>query len=258
MRSSFLLCTHLASHCWYLKCLRGGKEASPKQLNISLTSYQKMTNPGQFKDHLNWSFKSKIFAHTVRIPFPSYVREMGKIHNPLAVSKWRRGTGARAAMGSGCKIAREVQIQRVFTFNLYSFIWKKKLYKPDQKFVDTNRSLRNTDSCQVYVQLWYQFFHVSILNSISFISWNSFPSPNPPQPLFDSAAPTGTLLRQAWHQIIFQALPLKNATQAPNIADVDSWKHKQPSKESRNMVCLKWNTEAAESCGAWHCASGWM
>lgn len=33
-----------------------------------------MTNPGQFRDHLNWSFKSKIFAHMVRIPFPSYVR----------------------------------------------------------------------------------------------------------------------------------------------------------------------------------------
>lgn len=97
---------------------------------------------------------------------------MGKIHDLLAVSKWRRGTVVRAATRSGCKIAREVQIQRGFAFNLYSFIWKNKLYKADQKFVSISRSLRNTDSCPVYVQSWHQFFHVIVLSPISLISRN--------------------------------------------------------------------------------------
>jgi len=55
---------------WYLKYLRGGREASPRKLNISFISYLKIKNLGQVKDHLNWPFKSKIFAHIVRIPFP--------------------------------------------------------------------------------------------------------------------------------------------------------------------------------------------
>jgi len=71
----------------------------------------------------------------------------------LVVSKWQRGTAARAATASGCKITHAKQIQRGFVFNLYSFIWKKKLYKPYQRFFDTNRSLQITDSCSAYMQL---------------------------------------------------------------------------------------------------------
>lgn len=37
----------------------------------------------------------------------------------------------------------------IFVFNQYFLLWKKKLYKPDQKFVEISRSLRNTDSCPV-------------------------------------------------------------------------------------------------------------
>lgn len=62
-------------------------------------------------------------------------------------------------------------------------------------------------------------------------------------------APTGTLLRQAGHRILFLALPLKNATQSPNVADVGSWKRKQLSKESREVICLKRNAEVAEAWG---------
>lgn len=66
---------------------------------------------------------------------------------------------------------------------------------------------------------------------------------------FGLAASTGALLRLTGHRIIFQDLPLKNATQAPNIADVDSQMHKQPSKESREVVCKK-SAEVAETQGA--------
>lgn len=52
------------------KTFEGRREASPRQLNISLISSLKMASPGQVKDNLNWSFKSNIFAHTLRVPFP--------------------------------------------------------------------------------------------------------------------------------------------------------------------------------------------
>lgn len=45
-------------------------EMSPRQLNISLISYLKMTSQGEVRDCLNWPLEWKIFSHIVRILFP--------------------------------------------------------------------------------------------------------------------------------------------------------------------------------------------
>lgn len=146
MRCLFSLCTHLALHRWYFRCLKGGREASARLLNISFISYLKMANPGQVKDHLNWSFKSNIFVHTLRVPFP------------VMWVRWERFTTfwlyqsreGEQHIEQSWDLAAELPVQSKFSGVLLLicvfFIWKKKLYKPDQKFADTNRSLQNTDS----------------------------------------------------------------------------------------------------------------
>lgn len=115
-------------------------------------------------------------------------------------------------MWSGCKRAMQSRFRHIFGFNQYFLLWKKKLYKPDQKFVDISRSLWNTDSCPVYVQLWHQFFPVSTLNPISLISGNRVFLPPTLRssrlawqrtPCGTAPPPTQTLLRQAGHRIFF-------------------------------------------------------
>lgn len=122
MRCLFSLCTYLALHHWYLRHLKGGAEASPRQLNILLISFLKMANPGQVKDHLDLSF---IQASLGVSPIPSYVSETGKIHNFLAVSKQRKGRAYRAVKGSGCRTDHGIQIQRGFNFDLCFFHLEK-------------------------------------------------------------------------------------------------------------------------------------
>lgn len=61
-------------------------EMSPRQLNISLISYLKMTSQGEVRDCLNWPLEWKIFSHIVRILFPFIWGRWKDLRDLLVVS----------------------------------------------------------------------------------------------------------------------------------------------------------------------------